>query len=232
MSNFGDRTNFRDFCYVTFIVAVKFFLSDLSKRAEDMIFHPNYNSGLIGFDIMIVGSFMYAMYPNVVGYNTSLSACWYLKSHLLMFSIYSAHYETYLLTVGGWIIVMELYPGFSLYRGLYEFSQASLTADTLGTHGMRWGDLSDSMNGMRDVLIIMVVEWLVVLLVAYYIDQIVSSGSGKSPLFFLQKFRKKSPSFRRPSLQRQESKVFVDMEKPDVSQEVDFFFFSNLYALS
>lgn len=119
----------------------------------------------------------------------------------------------------GWIIVMELYPGFSLYRGLYEFSQASLTADALGTHGMRWGDLSDSMNGMREVLIIMVVEWLVVLLVAYYIDQIVSSGSGKSPLFFLQKFRKKPPSFRRPSLQRQESKVFVDMEKPDVSQE-------------
>ncbi|KAK4568293.1 hypothetical protein RGQ29_003892 [Quercus rubra] len=120
-----------------------------------------------------------------------------------------------------WIIVMELYPGFSLYRGLYEFSQASFTGNSLGTHGMRWGDLSNSVNGMKEVLIIMVVEWLVVICVAYYIDQVVSSGSGKSPLFFLQKFRKKPPSLRNPSLQRQGSKVFVQMEKPDVSQETE-----------
>ncbi|KAK9996016.1 hypothetical protein SO802_020702 [Lithocarpus litseifolius] len=120
-----------------------------------------------------------------------------------------------------WIIVMELYPGFSLYRGLYEFSQASFTGNYLGTHGMRWGDLSNSVNGMKEVLIIMVVEWLVVIFVAYYIDQVVSSGSGKSPLFFLQKFRKKPPSLRNPSLQRQGSKVFVQMEKPDVSQETE-----------
>ncbi|KAK7836980.1 abc transporter a family member 8 [Quercus suber] len=120
-----------------------------------------------------------------------------------------------------WIIVMELYPGFSLYRGLYEFSQASFTGNSLGTHGMRWGDLSNSVNGMKEVLIIMVVEWLVVIFAAYYIDQVVSSGSGKSPLFFLQKFRKKPPSLRNPSLQRQGSKVFVQMEKPDVSQETE-----------
>ncbi|XP_030939110.1 ABC transporter A family member 7-like [Quercus lobata] len=120
-----------------------------------------------------------------------------------------------------WIIVMELYPGFSLYRGLYEFSQASFTGNSLGTHGMRWGDLSNSVNGMKEVLIIMVVEWLVVIFVAYYIDQVVSSGSGKSPLFFLQKFQKKPPSLRNPSLQRQGSKVFVQMEKPDVSQETE-----------
>ena len=63
-SRFGDRANLRYFCYVTFIVAVKFDLSDLSKRAEDMIIRPSYNSGLIGVDIMIVGSFMYAMYQN------------------------------------------------------------------------------------------------------------------------------------------------------------------------
>ena len=34
------------------------------------------------------------------------------------------------------------------------------------------------MNGMKEVLVIMVVEWLVVIFVAYYIDQVVSSGSG------------------------------------------------------
>lgn len=83
--------------------------------------------------------------------------------------------------------MLELYPGFSLYRGLYEFSQYAFTGNAMGTHGMRWGDLSDSKNGMRQVLIIIFVEWLVVLFVAYYVDQVSSSGSGKSPLFFLKK---------------------------------------------
>ena len=122
---------------------------------------------------------------------------------------------------------MELYPGFSLYRGLYEFAQYSFIGNYMGTDGMRWGDLSDSTNGMTDVLIIMFLEWLIVLFVAYYMDQVVSSGNGvkRSPLFFLQKFRNKKPlsSFRKPSLRRQGSKVFMEMEKADVSQEVTFY---------
>lgn len=124
--------------------------------------------------------------------------------------------------VGGWIIVFELYPGFSLHRGLYEFAQYSFTGDYLGTDGMRWRDLNDSKNGMKEVLIIMTVEWLLVLFVAYYADQVVASGSGKSPLFFLQRFRKKKSSFRMPSLRRQESKALVQTDKPDVCQEVTF----------
>lgn len=124
---------------------------------------------------------------------------------------------------GGWIIVLELFPGFALYRGLYEFSQSSFSGDALGTHGMRWGDLSDSTNGMKEVLIIMFVEWLLFLVFAYYIDQVMSSGGWKNPLLFLKGFQKKaSSSFRKPSIQRQGSKVFVMMEKPDVLQEVNF----------
>lgn len=116
---------------------------------------------------------------------------------------------------------MELYPGFSVYRGLYEFAQYSFNGNYMGTKGMQWDDLSDSSNGMKEVLVIMIVEWLLVLLVAYYIDKVVSSGHGKSPLFFLEKFRKrKSSSFRKPSFRRLGSKVFIQMEKPDVSQEV------------
>lgn len=132
---------------------------------------------------------------------------------------------------GGWIIVMELFPGFALYRGLYEFSQSSFTGDTMGTHGMRWGDLSDSTNGMTEVLIIMLVEWVLAIFVAYYTDQVFSSGSGKSPLFFLKVFqRKHRSSFRKPSIQSQGSKVFVQMEKPDVSQEVSFAFIGCLHS--
>ena len=120
---------------------------------------------------------------------------------------------------------MELYPGFSLYRGLYEFAQYAFTGNYMGIDGMRWRDLSDSNNGMKDVLIIMFVEWLLVLFVSYYIDRVISSGHGfgRGLLFFLEAFRKKpfsSSSMRRPRFERQGSKVFVQMEKPDVAQEV------------
>ncbi|VVB04510.1 unnamed protein product [Arabis nemorensis] len=115
----------------------------------------------------------------------------------------------------GWIVVMELYPGFSLYRGLYEFSQFAFMGNLRGHDGMKWKDFSDS--AMDEVFYIIIVEWFVALIAAYYIDKV--SSSGKDPLFFLKNPFKKSPSLRRPSLQRQGSKVFVEMDKPDVTQE-------------
>eukprot|EP00268_Persea_americana_P044406 TRINITY_DN44896_c0_g1_i4.p1 TRINITY_DN44896_c0_g1~~TRINITY_DN44896_c0_g1_i4.p1 ORF type:complete len:457 (+),score=84.81 TRINITY_DN44896_c0_g1_i4:184-1554(+) len=117
---------------------------------------------------------------------------------------------------------MEIFPGFSLYRGLYELAQYSLYGAYMGTSGMRWPDLIDNDNGMRNVLIIMFVEWLVVLPLAYYLDQVASLGSGirKNPLFFLRHLQKKPlPTVRESSLRRQGSKVFIEMEKPDVAQE-------------
>ncbi|XP_045792339.1 ABC transporter A family member 7-like isoform X4 [Trifolium pratense] len=116
-----------------------------------------------------------------------------------------------------WLICMELYPGFALYRGLWEFSQSA----SMGTDGMRWRDLSNSTNGMKEVLIIMFVEWTVFLFVAYYIDQVLSTGSRKSPLFFLKGFQKKHlSSFKtKLSIQRQGSNVLAHTWKPDVIQE-------------
>lgn len=132
-------------------------------------------------------------------------------------------YEIYFVSVGRWITAMELYPGFALYRGLYEFGTYSFRGHSMGTDGMSWADLSDSENGMKEVLIIMFVEWLLLLGIAYYVDKILSSGGAKGPLYFLQNFKKKPrSSFRKPSLGRQDSKVFVSMEKPDVTQEVVF----------
>ncbi|KAJ6970314.1 hypothetical protein D5086_028227 [Populus alba] len=120
----------------------------------------------------------------------------------------------------GWVIFMELYPGFALYRGLYEFAEYSSSGVAMGTDGMKWGNLSASENGMKDVMIIMLLEWIALLFIAYYVDQVFASGSGKNPKYLLQKFRKKRPSsFRKPSMGRQGSKVFVDMDKPDVIQE-------------
>ncbi|XP_010665306.1 ABC transporter A family member 10 isoform X3 [Vitis vinifera] len=94
-----------------------------------------------------------------------------------------------------WIIVMELYPAFSLYRGIYELAQYSLMGSATGTQGMQWRDLSDPENGMRDVCIIMMVEWLVVLFIAYDIDQQrISSRNGVTArvLLFLQNIWKRS----------------------------------------
>ncbi|KAL4633742.1 hypothetical protein ACB092_04G144200 [Castanea dentata] len=113
-----------------------------------------------------------------------------------------------------WVMVMELYPGFSLYRGIYEFAQYIILEG-----GMRWEDLNDSENGMKEVLIIMFVEWLVVLFAAYGIDIVVSLGSGfgrrqsqnsrKNPLSF----------FRKPNLQNMDSRLHVQMDNADVKQE-------------
>lgn len=118
---------------------------------------------------------------------------------------------------------MEIIPGFSLYRGLYEFSEYAFTGNATGTSGMRWRNISDSQNGMRGVLIIMTIEWLVLLPFAYYLHQVSTFGGRiiKSPLSFLQHCLKRSSvSEKIPSLQRDSSKVFVEMERPDVAQEV------------
>ncbi|KAM3751459.1 hypothetical protein ACB098_04G110800 [Castanea mollissima] len=113
-----------------------------------------------------------------------------------------------------WVMVMELYPGFSLYRGLYEFAQyAQLDG------GMRWEDLNDSENGMKEVLIIMFVDWLVVLFVAYGIDRVVSPGSGVRRRKSQNSQKKPLLSFWKPSLQSKDSTLNVQMDKADVNQE-------------
>ncbi|WCJ35970.1 ABC transporter A family member 7 [Euphorbia peplus] len=112
------------------------------------------------------------------------------------------------------VIALELYPGFSLFRGLYELSQYASAND-----GMKWEHLEDTENGMKDVLKIMFAEWIVLGSVAYYMDKVSSLGSEKDPLFFLRNFGKKSESsFQNPNLHGDGSTI-VDVEKPDVSLE-------------
>ncbi|XP_056170522.1 ABC transporter A family member 7-like isoform X3 [Syzygium oleosum] len=198
-------------CFVIFgsVIGLKFFT--LNNYSIQFVFYFIYINLQISLAFLVAAFFSNVKTATVVGY-ICVFGTGLLGAFLFEFFVQDTSFPR------GWIIVMELYPGFSLYRGLYELAQYSFTGNYMGTHGMRWGDLSDSENGLKEVLIIMVVEWLVVLFVAYCIDQVTSSGSGTMSLF--QRFRKKHPSsFRRPSLQRQGSKVFVQMEKSDVSQE-------------
>lgn len=120
-----------------------------------------------------------------------------------------------------WIAVMELYPGLALYRMLYEFSEYALQGSDTNASEMKWKDLNDSTNGMKELLIIMVVEWFVLLFVAYYVDQVISSGSGvrKSPLFLLRKFQGQPSSSGKTSLISDGSRDFDQAEKADVARE-------------
>ncbi|KAI3685132.1 hypothetical protein L6452_34366 [Arctium lappa] len=203
------------FCFVIFgsVVGLKFFT--LNDYSIQFVFYVIYVNLQISLAFLVAALFSNVKTAAVVGYITVFGTG-LLGAFFFQFFLQDTSFPRV------WIVVMELYPGFSLYAGLYEFSQYAFTGNYMGTRGMRWENLSDSNNEMTRVLVIMVVEWLVVFIVAYYIDQVVTSGSGarKSPLFFLEKFkRKSSSSFRKPSLQRQGSKVYVQLEKPDVSQE-------------
>ncbi|XP_010515085.1 PREDICTED: ABC transporter A family member 8-like isoform X2 [Camelina sativa] len=115
----------------------------------------------------------------------------------------------------GWIIAMELYPGFTLYRGLYELSQSAFEGDYRGIDGMRWRDFEN--NGMKQVICIMLIEWLLLLVSAYYIDQ--STYSRKHPFFFFLRQNSSKKKQHHYFSNNQTSKVVVEMEKPDVCQE-------------
>ncbi|XP_062199155.1 ABC transporter A family member 7-like [Phragmites australis] len=122
----------------------------------------------------------------------------------------------------GWVLVMEIVPGFSLYRGLYELGQYALSGSSMGATGMTWESLKEPINGMRDVLIIMSVEWALLLILAFYLDQASLLGGGvrKNPLFCFRCVQKKrAPSLHEPNFVHQDSKVTLDLEKPDVAQE-------------
>uniref|UniRef100_A0ACD5ZUL1 Uncharacterized protein n=1 Tax=Avena sativa TaxID=4498 RepID=A0ACD5ZUL1_AVESA len=116
---------------------------------------------------------------------------------------------------------MEIVPGFSLYRGLYEFGQYASSGTATETSGMKWTNMSDPVNGMRTVLIIMVAEWAILLPLAFCLDQVssLSGGLRKRLLTFLKCFKKRAVSSRRHSFGRIGSKVILEMENLDATQE-------------
>ncbi|XP_021310476.1 ABC transporter A family member 7 isoform X3 [Sorghum bicolor] len=122
----------------------------------------------------------------------------------------------------GWTLVMEIVPAFSLYRGLYELGQYAFSGSSMGATGMTWRSLKDPLNGMHDVMIIMSVEWAVLLILAFYLDQASLLGGGvrKNPFFCFRCLQKKhAPSLHEPSNAQQDSKVILDVEKSDVALE-------------
>lgn len=88
---------------------------------------------------------------------------------------------------------------------------------------MRWSDLNDHANGMRDVLIIVVLEWMVLLPVAYYLDHVASVGHRSGLLSMIKNLLKKNPTWRRVSVNEAvNNAVHVEMVKLDIVKEVSF----------
>lgn len=120
---------------------------------------------------------------------------------------------SYNLFLGVWLIILELFPGFSVQRGLYEFSKHGNTAFEMGTYGIRWQQFlshSSSSSGLKEIMIIMLLECLIFLVLGYFIDQALFPGNGSSTNF---------PSIFFPS-SGSSHQVLVRIHKFDVDQEV------------
>ncbi|KAL5220705.1 hypothetical protein ABZP36_025418 [Zizania latifolia] len=116
-----------------------------------------------------------------------------------------------------WLVTMELVPGFALYRGIYELADYAFAGRKLGKSGMQWKDLNNPINGMKDVLVLMSVEWILLLPVAFLLDH----RPAWHPLFLFGSMSTKhsSPSWRPDKMKQRSRRVFVDMAKPDVFLE-------------
>ncbi|KAG8047198.1 hypothetical protein GUJ93_ZPchr0008g12512 [Zizania palustris] len=194
------------------LIGLNFFKTN--NYSLQAVFYFIYINLQIALAFFVAAFFSSVKTATVVGY-IYVFGSGLLGAFLLRFFVESTSFPK------GWIVVMEIIPGFSLYRGLYELGQYAFAGNSMGTNGMEWTNLSDSENGMRNVLIIMVVEWAILLPLAFYLDKISSFSGGvrKTPLFFLKRFQKRSQSFRRHSFGRQGSKVVVEMDNPDTAQE-------------
>lgn len=82
---------------------------------------------------------------------------------------------------------MMLVPAFALFRGLYELAQYAFLADRTGGQGLTWDKLLDQDCGMLQVWFIIIIEWALFPIFAYYIEQVTGAGTGvkRHPLFFL-----------------------------------------------
>ncbi|OIS96113.1 PREDICTED: ABC transporter A family member 7-like [Nicotiana attenuata] len=200
-------------CYFVFGVLTGLTIFNLNSYGVQCIFYFVFTNLQISFAFLLAALFSNLKTASVVAY-TIVFGTGIMAFLLFQPLVNDASFPR------GWLIVLELYPGFSLYRGLYELSKFAQGAFKIGTYGMYWEYLISNGNGVREVLIIMSVEWVVFLISAYYLDQVISSGTGnrRSPLFFLPCSQKKHlASFQKPSFQSQESSV--QMEDNDVLRE-------------
>ncbi|KAM3257072.1 hypothetical protein ACQJBY_049432 [Aegilops geniculata] len=203
--------------YMTFfvifgsLIGLNFFR--VNNYGIQIVFFFVYINLQIAFAFFVASFFSSVKIATVIGY-IYVFGSGLLGAFLFRFFIEDINFSR------GWILVMEIVPGFSLYRGLYELGQYAFSGNAMGATGMMWENLKDPINGMRDILIVMTVEWALMLVLAFYLDQVSSiGGSVRNPLLFFRCLQKKHAPPLQSSFVQQNHKVDVDMEKADVAQE-------------
>ncbi|GMH40482.1 hypothetical protein BSKO_08386 [Bryopsis sp. KO-2023] len=122
-----------------------------------------------------------------------------------------------------YVHLIELIPAFGAYRGLFEMAQYGFRSAFSNDEGLKWSSFSEKNNHMGYIMAVFVVEWPLFFLLAWYLDQVTVSGAGvkRSPLFFLEGFKKKKKGgpARGPAVSAVGGSVPVDFESEDVKQE-------------
>lgn len=83
--------------------------------------------------------------------------------------------------------IIQLIPAFGAYRGLYEMAEYSFRAAFRNTDGLTFDTFDEENNDMDMIFIIFLLEWPIFMLSAWYLEQVISSGTGvhRHPLYFL-----------------------------------------------
>uniref|UniRef100_A0ACD5YPS3 Uncharacterized protein n=1 Tax=Avena sativa TaxID=4498 RepID=A0ACD5YPS3_AVESA len=201
--------------FMLFGVAFRLSFFRLNNYGLQFVFYFAYMNLQFSFAFLMATCFSNVRTAAVTGY-------FYIFGSGLIGEFFFKPYIEDIFLPGSWITLLELFPPFSLYRIVYEFSQSALLVSDMGSTGMQWSDLSDTKNGMRSVLTIMILEWMLFMLLSFYLDHFGSFQNGiRKAVLLLRSHRaaKRSSAAQQQTVQIQEFKASVEMEKADVIKE-------------
>ncbi|CAN6277951.1 unnamed protein product [Urochloa humidicola] len=195
------------------ILGVSFFRNN--SYGVQFVFYFAYMNLQISFAFLMAAYFSSVRTATVTGY------LYIVVFGLLAHVLFRSYLEDVSLS-RSWITLMELLPAFSLYRIVYEFSQPLLVENYMASSGIQWIDMSDPDNGLAGVLTIMILEWFLFLLSAFYLDHFGSLRNGMRKAAVLVRTCKDGDRFQaaqQQNTQLQEFTASVEIERPDVINE-------------
>lgn len=145
-----------------------------------------------------VQAILYIIYGNTMIAFCFILSCFFMNSrtaeafgylYVLATGLLGALLLSNLMDQDKWFCpLFELVPGFALYRGLYELAAYSLYGRNSQQFGLTFSKLDDQGNGMFVAWAILLAEWPLFMILAFYLEQVLGSGAGakRHPLFFLQ----------------------------------------------
>ncbi|RLM78743.1 ABC transporter A family member 10-like [Panicum miliaceum] len=172
-------------------------------------------------NLQISFAFLMARYFSSVRTATVTGYLYIIVSGLIAEFLFRSYVEDVFLS-RSWITLMELLPAFSLYRIVYEFSQSVLVGRYTISSGIQWIDMGDPKNGLAGVLTIMILEWFLFLLSAFYLDRFGSLKTAMRKVAVLVRTRIDGNRFQaahQQNAQLQEYRASVEMERTDVVKE-------------